>query len=161
MSNSLWPHELQRARLPCPSLSDSCPLDWWCYLTISSSVTPFTFCLQSFPASGAFLMSWLFTSGSQSIGASASASVLPMNIQGWFLLGLTGLTALQTEGLWCFLWLAWLPSSFLCNWIFAMTVWCWSSLSLPSKPTVATGSLFLSTWCDILLEMVLGGCYNT
>ena len=54
MSNSLWPHELQHARLPCPSLSDSCPLDWWCYLTISSSVAPFTFCLQSFPASGSF-----------------------------------------------------------------------------------------------------------
>ena len=60
MSNSLWPHGLQQARLPCPSLSDSCPLEWWWYLTISSSVAPFIFCLQSFPASGSFLMSWLY-----------------------------------------------------------------------------------------------------
>ena len=82
MSDFLWPHEMQHARLPFPSLSpgvcsNSCPLSQWCYITISSSATPFSFCLQSFPASGSFPMSWLFTSGGQSIGA--SASVLPMN----------------------------------------------------------------------------------
>ena len=80
------------------SLSNSCLLSWWFYPTISSSATPF-FCLQSFPASRSYPMGWLFTSGVQSIGASASASVLPMNIQGWFPLGLTGLISLQSKGL--------------------------------------------------------------
>ena len=79
--------------------SNSCLLSWWCYLTISSSVAPFSFCLQSFPASGFFPMSRLFESGGQSIGASASASVLLMNIQGWFPLGLIGLISLQSQGL--------------------------------------------------------------
>ena len=77
--------------------SDSCPLSRWCHPSISSSVIPFS-CLQSFPASGSFLMSWLFSSGAQSIGASASASVFPMNIQGWFPLGLTGLISLLSKG---------------------------------------------------------------
>ena len=86
--DSLWPSGLQHTRLHCPSLSpgvctDLCPLIWWCHPTISPSVVLFS-CPQSFPASGPFPMSWLFTSGSQNIGASASASVLPMNIQGWF-----------------------------------------------------------------------------
>ena len=84
--DSLWPHGLQHARLPCPSptwaCSDSCPLNRWCHSTISSSVVPFSSRLQCFPASGSFLMSQLFTSGGQSIGASASTSVLPMNISG-------------------------------------------------------------------------------
>ena len=84
------------ARIPCPSLfprvcSDSCPLNLWCHPTISSSVVPFSSCLQSFPASGSFPVSWLFPSGGWSIGASASASVHPMNSQGWFPLILTGL----------------------------------------------------------------------
>ena len=88
MYNSFWPHGLQRARLLCPSLSPgvcshSCPSSRWCYLTILSSVIPFSSCPQSFPASGSFSMSQHFPSGGQSIGASASASVLPMNIQGW------------------------------------------------------------------------------
>ena len=101
MSNSLQPHELQHARLPCPSLaprvcSDSCPWCQWCCLTISSSVALFSFCLQSFLASGSFPMSRLFASCGQSIGASALASVLLMNIQGWFLLALTGLISLQS-----------------------------------------------------------------
>ena len=96
VSNYLRPHGLQHARLPCPSLSpgvcsNSCSLSWWCHPTISSSVAPFSSCLQSFPASGSFPSSWLFTSGGQSIGASASGSVLPLNIQGWFPVGLTGL----------------------------------------------------------------------
>ena len=110
VSDSLWPHVLQHARLPCPLpspkfYSNSCPLSGWCCPTISSSVTPFSDCLQSFPASGSFPMSLLFTSGSQSIGAWASASTLalPMNIHGWFPLGLTGLISLQTKRLlWVF-----------------------------------------------------------
>ena len=86
MSDSLRPHGLQHARLPCPSptpgvYSNSCPLSWRCHPTISSSVTPFSYCLQSFSASRSFPMSQFFTSGGQSIGVSASASVLPMNIQ--------------------------------------------------------------------------------
>ena len=96
VSDSLWPHEHQRTRLPCLSLSlracsNSCPLSQWCHPTISSSITPFSSCPQSFPASESFPVSQLFTSGGQSTGASASASVLPMNIQGWFSLELTGL----------------------------------------------------------------------
>ena len=96
ISDFLWPHRLQHARLPCPSVShylmssNSCPLNWWCHSTISSSVVPFSSCLQSFPASGSFPMSHLFPSGGQNIGASASALVLPMNIQDWFPLGWTG-----------------------------------------------------------------------
>ena len=90
--------------LPCPSLSsgacsNSCPLSQWCHPTISSSVVTFFSFLQAFPASGSFPVSGLFSSGGQSIGVSASASVLPMNIQGWFLLGLTGLISLQSRGL--------------------------------------------------------------
>ena len=100
MSDSLWPHELQHARLPCPSLSpricwDSCPLSPWCYLSMSCSATLVSFCFQSFPASVSFPVSWLFASGGQNIEASASVSVFPMNVQGWFPLGLTGLISLQ------------------------------------------------------------------
>ena len=89
MSDSLQPHGLQHTRPPCPSstpgvYSNSCPLSWWCHPTISSSVVPFSYHLQSFPASGSFQMSQFFTSGGQSIGVLASASVLPMNIQDWF-----------------------------------------------------------------------------
>ena len=103
MSNSLRPHGLQHSRIPCPSLipgvySNRCPSSWWCHPIISSSVASSS-CLQSFPASGSFLRSWLFTSGGQSIGASALASVLPMNIQDWLPLGLTGLIYLQSKGL--------------------------------------------------------------
>ena len=95
-SNSLQPHGLQHARLPCPSLSprvcsNSCPLSWWCHPTTSSSVIPFSSCPQPFPASASFPISWLFASCGQSIEASASASGLPMNIQDWFPLGLTDL----------------------------------------------------------------------
>ena len=103
MSDSLRPHGLQHTRLPCPSLSpwvcsNSCLLSPWCHPTILSSVS-FSSCLQSFPASGSFLMSWLFTSGGQSIGASASASVLPLNIWNWSPLELTGWISLQCKGL--------------------------------------------------------------
>ena len=100
LSDSLRPHGLQHARPPWPSpifrvYSNSCPLSPWCHQIISSSVIPFSSCLQSFLASGSFQMSQFFASGGQSIGVSASASVLPMNIQDWFPLGLTGLILLS------------------------------------------------------------------
>ena len=104
VSDALRPHGLQHARLPCPSptprvYSNSCPLSRWCHPTISSSIVPFSSCLQSFPASGCFQMSQFFTSDGQSIGVSASASVLPMNIQDWFPLRWTGWISLQSKGL--------------------------------------------------------------
>ena len=104
MSNSLRPYGLQHARFPCPSpapgaCSNSCPLNQWCHPTFLSSVVPFSSCPQSFLASGSFQMSQFFASGGQSIGASASVSVLPMNIQDWFPLGLTGLISVQSKGL--------------------------------------------------------------
>ena len=100
VSNSLWPQGLQHARPTCPSwyprtCSNSRPLSQWWHPTNSFSDVPFSSCLQSFPASQSFLMSWLFASGGQSIGASVSASVLPMNIQDWFTVKLTGLIPLQ------------------------------------------------------------------
>ena len=104
MSDSLWSNELQLARLLCPPLSprvclNSYSLSWWCHPTISSSVVPFSSCLQSLPASGSFPMTWLFTSSGQSIGDSALVSALPMNIQGWFPLRLTALISLLFKGL--------------------------------------------------------------
>ena len=103
-SNSLWPHGLQHTSFPCPSLtltaySYSCPLNWWCHPTISSSVGPFSSCLQSFPASGSFQMSQFFASGGKNTEISASTSVLPMNIQDWSPLGWTGWISLQSKGL--------------------------------------------------------------
>ena len=103
-SDSLWPHRLRHARLPCPSpsprvCSNSCTLSWWCHSTISFSVALLSFCLQSFPEPGSFPTSGLFVSGGQSVGASASASVLPMNIQGWFPLQFTGLISLLVRDL--------------------------------------------------------------
>ena len=109
MSDSLWPQGLQHTRLPCPSLSpgvflDSCPLNQWYYLTFSSSAAFSSFCLQSFPGSRSFPMSQFFASGGQSSGASASAfhecwTVIPMNIQGWFPLGLADFISLKFKGL--------------------------------------------------------------
>ena len=103
VSDSLWPHGPQHARLPCPSLtpgvySNSCPLSQWCHWTISSSVISFSSCLQSFPASRSFQMSQFFASGGQRIGVSASTSVLPMNIQDWFPLGWTDWICLHSKG---------------------------------------------------------------
>ena len=117
VSDSLQPHGLQHARLPCPlpsprPCSNSCPLSQWYHPTISSSVILFSSCLQSFPASGSFLMSWLFAWGGQNIGA--SALVLPMNIQGWFPLGLTDLISLQSKG----------PSRVFSNTSKASVLWC-------------------------------------
>ena len=104
MFDSLQPHELQHTKLPCPSLSpwvcsNSCSLSKWSHPTISSSVAPFSSCPTSFATSGSFPVSQLFASGGQSIGASTSASVFPMNIHGWFPLGLTSLISLQFKGL--------------------------------------------------------------
>ena len=108
MSDSLQPHESQHARPPCPSPTpgvhpNPCPLSWWCHPAISSSDVTFSSCPQSLPASESFPVSQLFAWGSQSIGVSASASVLPMNIQDWFHLGLTGWISLQSK---------WLPRVF-------------------------------------------------
>ena len=104
VSDSLQPHELQHARPPCPSptpgvYSNSCPSSWWCHPAISSSVIPFSSCSQSLPASGSFPGSQLFAWGGQSIGVSASASVLPMNTQDWSPSGWTGWISLQSKGL--------------------------------------------------------------
>ena len=104
VSDSLRLHGLQHARPPCPSpiprvYSNSCPLSQWCHPTVSSSVVPFSPCLQSFPASGFFQMNQFFTSGGQNIGVSASTSVLPMSIQDGFPLGWTGWIPLQSKGL--------------------------------------------------------------
>ena len=104
MSDSLQPHGLQHTRPPCPSptprvYSNSCPSSRWCHPAISSSVMPFSSCPQSLPASGSFQMNQFFASGGQSIVVSASASVLPMNIQDWFPLGLTGWISLKSKGL--------------------------------------------------------------
>ena len=104
MSDSLRPHGLQHTKPPCPSpspgaCSNSCPSSQWFHPTISSSVVLFSSCLQTFPASGSFQMSQFFASGGQNIGASASASVLPANIQDWFPLGWTGWISLQSKGL--------------------------------------------------------------
>ena len=104
VSDSLRPYEPQHARPPCPSPApgvypNSCPLSRWCHLTISCSVVSFSSCLQSFPTSGSFKMSQLFASGGQSIGVSASKSVLPMNTEDWFPLGWTGWISLQSKGL--------------------------------------------------------------
>ena len=101
VSDALWPHQLQHDRPPCPSptpgvYSNSRPLSWWCHPTLSS---PFSSCIQSFPASGSFQMSQLFAWGSQSIGVSASTSVLPKNTQDWFPLGWTGWISLLSKGL--------------------------------------------------------------
>ena len=104
MSNFLWPHGLQHARLPCSSptlraCSNSRPVSQWCHPTISSSVVPFCSCLQSFPAPGSFPIGQFFASGGQNIGVSASASVLPVNIQDWFPLGWTGWISLLSKRL--------------------------------------------------------------
>ena len=104
MSHILRPHEQQHTRLPCPSptsraCSNSCPSSRWCHATISSSVVPFSSCLQSFPTSESFPMSQFFTSGSKSMEVSVAASVLPLNIQDWSPLGWAGWISLQSRGL--------------------------------------------------------------
>ena len=150
MSNSLRPHELWHTRLPCPSLSPRVcsnlhPISWWCHPTISSSIVPFSF-PQSFPESRSFPVSWLFKSGGQRIGASVSASVLPMNIQGWFPLGLTGLTALLSKGL---------------SWVFSSTI-IWkhqffstqSSLWSNSHIYICTGKMIALTVLSFVIKVM-------
>ena len=143
VSDSLLPRGLQHARLPCPSptpggYSNSCPLSRWCQPTISSSVVPFSSCLQSFLASGSCQMSQFFASGSQSIEVSASASVLPMSIQDWFPLGLTGWISLQLD-----------LKSLLQQYSSKASV-LWSSdffIVQLSHPNMATGkTIVLTTW---------------
>ena len=140
MSDSLWPHGLQHARFPCPSpspgvFSNSCPLSQWCHPTISSSVVPFSSCLQSFPASASFPISQLFSSGGQIIGASASASVLPVKIQGWHLLGITGWISLQSKGL---------------SRVFSSTTWkVWTYIS-GKNPTWSWCIIFTNCWIQFV-----------
>ena len=145
MSDSLRPHGLQHTRLSCPSptpraYSNSCPSSRWCHLTILSSVFPFFPCLPSFPASGSFLRSQFFASGGQSIGVSASASVLPMNTQDWSPLGWTGWISLQSKGL----------SRVFSN----TTVYCsiFSCISGPCQqqyPTSCDKQKYLQSWTSI------------
>ena len=160
MSNILWPHGLQHARLPCPSLtlwacSNSHPSRQWCHPTISSSVVPFSSCLQSFPASRSFPMRQFFASGGRSIGASVSVSALPINIQGWFPLGLTGLTSLLSKGfqsllqnhsskasiIWCSAFF--MSNSHICTWLL-------------EKPLTLSVWTFFSKWCLCFLMGCLG-----
>ena len=144
MSNSLWPHGLQHARLPRPlptprACSNSCPLSRWCHPTILSSVTPTSSCPQSLPASRTFPISWLFTSSGQCIGASALASVLAMNIQGWFPLGLIGLISFLSKGLKNLLQHHTLKGSILCHSAFFM--------AQLSHPYMSTGkTIALTRW---------------
>ena len=147
MFDSLWPHDLQHTRLPCPSpspgaCSNSCQLSQWCHPTISSSVIPFSSCLQSFPASGSFPVSQLCASGDQSIGASASASVLPMNIQDWFPLGLIGLTSLQSKRLS----IVFSNTTFQKHQFFSSQSSLWSKLSHPYMTTGKTIDLTIWTF---------------
>ena len=136
VSDSLWPHELWHARPPCPSptpgvYSNSCPSSQWCHPAISSSVIPFSSCPQSLPTSGSFPMSQLFTWGSQSIGASASASALPMNTQDWSPSGWTGWISLQFKG----------PSRVFSNATVQKHQFFSAQLSSPSNPHIHTWPL--------------------
>ena len=152
---TLRPHGLQHTMLPCPSLSpwvcwNSCPLSWWYHPTVSSSVVPFSSWPQSFPASGSFQMSWLFESGGQSIGASASAPVLPISIQGWFPLGLIGLISFLSKGL---------------SWVFSsITVWkhqffstqpsLWSNSHILYMTAVKTMTLTIRTFVSKVMSLL-------
>ena len=141
MSNSLQPYEARHARPPCPSTTpevypNSCPLNQWCHLTMSSSVVPFSSCLQSFPTSGHFQMSQLFESGRQKIGVSASTSVPTMNSQDWSPLGWTGWISLKSKGL---------------SRVFFSTTILWHSAFFTvqlSHPYMTTGkTIALTRWC--------------
>ena len=143
VSDSLQPHGVQHSRLPCPSptpraCSNSCPSGWWCHPTISSSVILFSSCLQSCLASGSFPMSQFFVSGGQSIGASASASLLPMNIQDSFPLGWTGLISLQSK---------WLSRVLQHHSSRASILWCSAFFTVQLlHPYMTTGKTIALTW---------------
>ena len=144
MSNSLWPHGLQHTRLLCPLLcprvcSNSWPSSQWFYLTITCSATPFSFCLQSFPASGSFPMSQLLASHGQRIRG--SASVLPTNIQRWFLLRLTGLISLQSKGLSR----VFLNTTIQKHRFFSAQPSLWSNSHILEKPYMTTGKTIILT----------------
>ena len=147
VSNALWPHWLQHTRLPCPwqtprAWSDSCPSSRWCHPTISSSAIPFSSCLQPFPESGSFPMGQFFTSGGQTVGVSASVSVLPMNIQDWFPLGWTGWISLQSKG----------PSSLLQHYSSKVSIlWCSTFFMVQlSHPYMSTGkTIALTRWAFV------------
>ena len=161
MSDSLQPHELQHIRPPCPSPTpraypNICPSSRWCHPTISSSVVPFSSCPQSFPASGSFQMSQLFTSGSQSIGVSASTSVLPMNTQDWSPLGWTGWISLQSKGL---------PRVFSFSWtpqFKSSIIWCSVFFIVQfSHPYVITGktiALTRQTFVGKVMSLLFSCC---
>ena len=153
MSDSFQPHGLQHARisypLPTPeAYTNSCPLCWWCHPTISSSVVPFSSCLQSFPESGSFQISQFFASGGQSIGVSASTSVLPMNIQDWFPLAWTSWISLQSKGLSrVFSNTTVQKHQFVCSAFFIVQI---------SNPYTTTGkSIALTRWISVFKEMSL------
>ena len=153
-SDSLWPHELWHTRPPCPSpapgvYSNSCPLNRWCHQTISSSAVPFSSCLQSFLASGSFQISQFFTLGGWSIGVSASASVLPMNIQGLFPLGVTGLTSLHPRTLKSLLQHHSLKASIIqCSTFFMV------QLSHPYMTTGKTRALTIQTFVSKMMSLL-------
>ena len=154
MSDSLQPHELQHARPPCPSPtpgvhSNSCPSSQWCHLTISSSVICFSSCLQSFPTSGSFPMSQFFASGGQIIGASASASVLPMNIQDWFPLGWTSWISLQSKEL---------ATVTVQKYNFLMLSFLYSPTLTPYMTTAKTISLIRRTFVGKVMSLPLICC---
>ena len=163
MSDSWLSHKPQHARPPCPSptprvCSDSCLLSWWCHAIISSSVARFSSCLQSFPASRSFPMSQFFASGGQSFGASSLPSVLPMNIQGWFSLGLTALVSLLYKEL--------SRSLLQHHSLKASILWCSAQPSLRfnshihtqllEKPWLCLYGLLLAKWCLCSLICCLG-----
>ena len=156
VSNSLQPHRLQHVRPPCPSstpeaCSNSCPLSQWCHPTISFSVFPFSSRLRSFPASGSFPMSQLFTSGGQSVGASASESVLPMNIQDWFPLELNGWVSLQSKGLLR----VFSNTTVQKHQFFSTRLSLWSNPQIPTRKTTAlTRQSFVSKVMSLLFNML-------
>ena len=156
--DSLQPHGLHHARLPCPSLtpgvySNSCPSSRWCHPTISSSIIPFSSRLHSFPAPGSFPMSHFFTSGGQRVGASASVSVLPMNIQDRFPSGLTGLISLQSMGLSRVFSNTSLKASFLwCSALFLVQHS--QSYMTTGKTTASTRRTFVSKVISLLFNML-------
>ena len=156
VSNSLQPRGLQHARLPCPSptpgaCSNSCPSSWWCHPTISSSVIPFSSCPQSLPASGSFPMNRFFTSGGQSIGVSASASVFPMNTLDWFPSGWTGSISLQSKGLQCFsVTLSFHPSLSFLHHVHISVLYIWVTIAALqisfSVPSSRIPYIFVNVW---------------
>ena len=153
MSDSWWPHEPQHARPPCPSPTpgvhpNPCPLNRWCHATISSSVIPFSSCLQSFPATGFFSMSQLFASGGQSIAASASTSVLPKSIWDWFPLRVTGLISLQSKGL------SRVFSTVQKHQFFSTQLFSWSNSHIPYMTTGKTTSLPIRTFVSKVMSLL-------